>query len=56
MAARARPGATGPSGTVWTGKPDIYHAFQATLVPRLPLTPTLAGALRDGLLDSAGTP
>jgi sulfoquinovose isomerase len=25
--------------------------FQATLIPRLPLTPTLAAALRDGLLD-----
>ena len=39
-----------PSGAVWNGKPDTYHAFQATLFPRLPLTPTLAGALRDGLL------
>ena len=40
-----------PSGVVWNGKPDTYHAFQATLFPRLPLTPTLAAALRDGLLD-----
>ncbi|CUR60498.1 N-acylglucosamine 2-epimerase [metagenome] len=40
-----------PSAVVWAGKPDTYHAFQATLIPRLPLTPTLAGALRDGLLD-----
>ncbi|MGH3371931.1 MAG: AGE family epimerase/isomerase [Nocardioidaceae bacterium] len=40
-----------PSGVVWNGKPDTYHAFQATLIPRLPLTPTLAAALRDGLLD-----
>lgn len=39
-----------PSGVVWSGKPDTYHAFQATLIPRLPLTPTLAAALRDGLL------
>ncbi len=39
-----------PSGVVWNGKPDTYHAFQATLVPRLPLAPTLATALRDGLL------
>ncbi len=38
-----------PSGMVWSGKPDTYHAFQATL-PRLPLAPTLAAALRDGLL------
>ena len=40
-----------PSGVVWNGKPDTYHALQATLIPRLPLTPTLAAALRDGLLD-----
>jgi mannose/cellobiose epimerase-like protein (N-acyl-D-glucosamine 2-epimerase family) len=40
-----------PSALVWEGKPDTYHAFQATLVPRLPLTPPLAPALRDGLLD-----
>ena len=39
-----------PSGVVWNGKPDTYHAFQATLFPRLPLAPTLAAALRDGML------
>jgi sulfoquinovose isomerase len=39
-----------PSGTIWNGKPDTYHAVQATLVPRLPLAPTLASAVRDGLL------
>ena len=39
-----------PSSVTWAGKPDIYHAFQATLIPRLPLAPTLAAALRDGLL------
>jgi mannose/cellobiose epimerase-like protein (N-acyl-D-glucosamine 2-epimerase family) len=32
----------------WSGKPDIYHAFQAALIPRLPLAGSLAGALRDG--------
>jgi mannose/cellobiose epimerase-like protein (N-acyl-D-glucosamine 2-epimerase family) len=36
-----------PSGVTWSGKPDTYHAFQATLIPRLPLAPTLAAALRD---------
>jgi sulfoquinovose isomerase len=40
-----------PSSEVWKGKPDTYHALQATLIPRLPLAPTLAAALRDGLLD-----
>lgn len=39
-----------PSSRVWEGKPDTYHAVQATLIPRLPLAPTLAAALRDGLL------
>jgi mannose/cellobiose epimerase-like protein (N-acyl-D-glucosamine 2-epimerase family) len=39
-----------PSGLIWNGKPDTYHALQATLIPRLPLQPTLATALRDGLL------
>jgi mannose/cellobiose epimerase-like protein (N-acyl-D-glucosamine 2-epimerase family) len=39
-----------PSSVTWEGKPDTYHAFQATLVPRLPLAPTLAAALRDNLL------
>ncbi|WP_299304891.1 oligoribonuclease [uncultured Brachybacterium sp.] len=40
-----------PQGKTWPGKPDIYHALQATLIPRLPVTPTLAAALRDGKLD-----
>ena len=31
--------------TVWPGKPDLYHAVQATLIPRLPLTPSMATAL-----------
>lgn len=39
------------SATVWAGKPDIYHAIQATLIPRLPLTPVIAPALGRGLLD-----
>lgn len=38
------------SRTVWAGKPDVYHALQATLVPRLPLAPVLAPALARGLL------
>ena len=39
-----------PSGLTWAGKPDVYHAVQATLLPRLPLSPTLATALARGLL------
>lgn len=41
-----------PQGMTWPGKPDIYHAFQATIIPRLPVTPTMAAAVRDGLLDT----
>jgi mannose/cellobiose epimerase-like protein (N-acyl-D-glucosamine 2-epimerase family) len=39
-----------PASGTWEGKPDIYHAFQATLLPRLPLAPTAAVALRENLL------
>jgi mannose/cellobiose epimerase-like protein (N-acyl-D-glucosamine 2-epimerase family) len=38
------------SRTVWAGKADLYHAVQATLVPRLPLAPVLAPGLARGLL------
>jgi mannose/cellobiose epimerase-like protein (N-acyl-D-glucosamine 2-epimerase family) len=40
------------SADMWDGKPDIYHAVQATLIPRLPLAPSLAAALAGGLLDA----
>ncbi|MCW2792840.1 MAG: family epimerase/isomerase [Nocardioides sp.] len=40
-----------PSSLTWAGKPDVYHAFQATLLPRLPLAPTLARAVADGRLE-----
>ena len=39
-----------PSAHLWPGKADLYHAVQATLLPRLPLAPTLATALAAGLL------
>jgi sulfoquinovose isomerase len=38
------PELTPASGT-WGGKPDLYHAVQATLVPQLALTPALAPQL-----------
>ncbi|RYJ04651.1 MAG: AGE family epimerase/isomerase, partial [Actinomycetales bacterium] len=41
-----------PGGGTWAGKPDVYHAFQATLVPRLPAAPGFARALAAGLLDT----
>lgn len=39
-----------PAATVWAGKPDLYHAFQATLLPLLPLTPSFATAIAHGQL------
>jgi mannose/cellobiose epimerase-like protein (N-acyl-D-glucosamine 2-epimerase family) len=35
-----------PATTVWDGKPDVYHALQATLIPRLPLRRSVAASLR----------
>jgi len=32
----------GPSSTVCNGKPDVYHAVQACLIPLLPLQPSIA--------------
>ncbi len=34
-----------PASTTWDGKPDVYHAVQATLLARLPPAPALAVAL-----------
>ena len=41
-----------PSATTWAGKPDLYHAVQAVLLPRLPLAPAIASAVARGLLDT----
>jgi sulfoquinovose isomerase len=30
----------------WYGKPDLYHALQACLLPTLPVAPSLVGAIR----------
>jgi sulfoquinovose isomerase len=35
-----------PAAGTWHGKPDVYHSLQATLMPRLPLAPMFAAALR----------
>ena len=35
-----------PSADIWAGKPDLYHAWQAVLIPRLPLAPSMATALK----------
>lgn len=34
-----------PASTVWRGKPDVYHAYQALLLPQVGLAPTLARAV-----------
>jgi len=34
-----------PAATVWQGKPDVYHAIQACLLPDLPSTPAIVPAL-----------
>ncbi|HZZ96232.1 MAG TPA: AGE family epimerase/isomerase [Jatrophihabitantaceae bacterium] len=34
-----------PSSTIWSGKPDVYHSYQALLFPSLPLAPCAAVAL-----------
>ncbi|MFJ3466016.1 AGE family epimerase/isomerase [Pseudomonas sp. NPDC090201] len=34
-----------PSADIWPGKPDLYHAYQATLLPVLPLAESLATGL-----------
>lgn len=39
-----------PAASVWSGKPDLYHALQAVLVPRAPLAPSLATAIAAGEL------
>ena len=36
-----------PAARIWPGKPDLYHAYQAVLLPLLPLAPSLATALRE---------
>jgi sulfoquinovose isomerase len=39
-----------PATSMWPGKPDLYHSYQALLLPSLPLSPTAATALaREGL-------
>nr|WP_232531045.1 AGE family epimerase/isomerase [Microlunatus antarcticus] len=34
-----------PTSTIWSGKPDLYHAYQAVLLSRLPVAASLAGAV-----------
>jgi sulfoquinovose isomerase len=34
-----------PIADVWPGKPDVYHAYQAALLPEVPVVPSFAAAL-----------
>jgi mannose/cellobiose epimerase-like protein (N-acyl-D-glucosamine 2-epimerase family) len=34
-----------PSADIWSGKPDLYHAYQATVLPLLNLAPSLTTGL-----------
>ncbi|HEY0935387.1 MAG TPA: AGE family epimerase/isomerase [Trebonia sp.] len=34
-----------PATSTWSGKPDVYHSYQALLFPSLPLSPAAATAL-----------
>ena len=45
-----------PSTSTWSGKPDVYHALQAALLPAAPLAPALAwsAAQRPGGGGSSG--
>ena len=40
--------------TTWTGKPDVYHVFQALLLPRLPVRGSVAAGIRAALASAAG--
>lgn len=41
-----------PSAETWQGKPDLYHIVQTALLPRLPVAPSIASALKAGLLEA----
>ena len=37
-----------PGNTVWPGKPDLYHAVQATLIPYYVPDLSIAVAVKEG--------
>ncbi len=37
-----------PSSTIWAGKPDLYHAYQAVLISQLPIRRSIAAAVLAG--------
>lgn len=45
-----------PAAVTWVGKPDVYHALQAMLLPRLPLIPSFATATARAAAGSVNAP
>ncbi len=45
-----------PDTTVWAGKSDLYHAFQAALIPVLPRYPMVAAAVAAGQSSDSTNP
>jgi mannose/cellobiose epimerase-like protein (N-acyl-D-glucosamine 2-epimerase family) len=43
-----------PATSTWSGKPDVYHSYQALLFPDLPLSPAAATALARRRSGAAG--
>lgn len=41
-----------PASTVWKGRPDVYHAYQAALLPSLSRPRSFAGALLEGAAEA----
>ena len=41
----------GPNADPFFGKPDIYHALQACLIPLLPATGSITRGLSQGVLS-----
>lgn len=42
--------ANSPAGTVWPGRPDLYHSMHAVMLGRLPLAPSAPTAIAAGHL------
>lgn len=45
-----------PAATTWDGKPDLYHAYQATYAARLSRPCGIAAAARDGAIQPVPPP
>jgi sulfoquinovose isomerase len=45
-----------PSSTVWSGKPDLYHAYQAVLISQLPPSTSVAAGVLSAMADQGSAP